>query len=132
MWRPFFEDAVDHADEDDHAEVGIVPGVDEGGLQGSGAVALGGRDLGDDRLEHVVDADARFGAGEDGFGCVDADDVLDLVADFLGLGGGEVDLVDDGDDFVVVLDRLVDVGEGLGFDALCGIDHQQGALAGRQ
>jgi hypothetical protein len=38
------------------------------------------------------------------------------VADLLGLGGGQVDLVDDGDDLVVVLDRLVDVGERLRLD----------------
>ena len=93
------------------------------------AVALGGRDLRDDRLEHVLDADARLGAGEHRFAGVDADDVLDLGADLLGFGGGEVDLVDDGDDLVVVLDRLVDVGERLRLDPLRRVDHQQRALA---
>ncbi len=47
-----------------------------------------------------------------------------------GLGGGEVDLVDDRHDLVVVLDRLVDVGERLRLDALRRVDDQQRAFAG--
>ena len=47
----------------------------------------------------------------------------------LGLGGGEVDLVDHRHDLMVVLDRLVDVGERLRLDPLRGVDHQQRALA---
>ncbi len=128
--RPLLDHAVEDADEDDDAEVGVVPGVDQQRAQGSVAVALGGRDLLDDRFEHVGDADAGFGAGEHRLAGVDADDVLDLVADLFGLGGGEVDLVDDGDDLVVVLDRLVDVGEGLGLDPLRGVDDEQRAFAG--
>ncbi len=127
--QALFQDPVDHPHQDHHAEVGIVPAVDQHRLQGRGAVAGGGRDLLDDRLERFLDADARLGAGEHGFGCVDADDVLDLVAHLLGLGGGEVDLVDDGDDLVVVLDRLVHVGERLRLDPLRRVDHQQRTLA---
>ena len=80
--------AVDNANEDDNAEVGIVPAVDEGGFQGSGAVALRGWDLGDDRFKHVLDTDAGLGAGENGFRRVDANDVLDLFAHHFGFGGG--------------------------------------------
>ena len=61
---------------------------------------------------------------------VEADDLLDLLPDPLGLGGGQVDLVDHRHDLVVVLDRLVDVGERLRLDALRGVDHQQRAFAG--
>ena len=61
---------------------------------------------------------------------VEADDLLDLLPHALGVGGGEVDLVDHRHDLVVVLDRLVDVGEGLRLDALRGVDHQQRAFAG--
>ena len=61
---------------------------------------------------------------------VEADDFLDLGLDLFRFGGGQVDLVDDGDDLVVVLDRLVDVGERLRFDPLRGVDHQQRAFAG--
>ena len=48
----------------------------------------------------------------------------------VGLGRGEVDLVERGDDREVVLEREVAVGEGLGLDALRGVDEQDRALAG--
>ena len=60
---------------------------------------------------------------------VEADDLLDLLPHPLGVGGGQVDLVDDRHDLVVVLDRLIDVGQRLRFDALGGVDHEQRALA---
>src|SRR3546814_20595578 len=58
------DDAVDDPHEDHHAKVGIVPRIDEHRLQRLAALALGRRDLGDDRLEHFGDANARFGAGQ--------------------------------------------------------------------
>ena len=50
----------------------------------------------------------------------------------LGVGGGQVDLVEDGHDLEVVLERLVAVGQGLGLDALGGVDQQHRPLAGGQ
>ena len=50
--------------------------------------------------------------------------------DAVGLGGGEVDLVEDGDDLVAGVDRLVDVGERLRLDALAGVDDEERALDG--
>ena len=41
----------------------------------------------------------------------------------------QVDLVDDGDDLEVVLDREIRVGQRLRFDALRGVDQQQRAFA---
>ena len=93
-------------------------------------VALGGGEAGDDGLEHVGDAEAGLGGDLDGVGGVDADDVLDLLADAVGLGGGEVDLVEDGDDLVAGVDRLVDVGQRLRLDALGGVDDEERAFDG--
>jgi len=45
------------------------------------------------------------------------------------LGGVEVDLVDDRHDGEPRLDRLVEVGEGLGLDPLRGVDDEDRALA---
>jgi hypothetical protein len=129
---PVFRHAVDDADQHDDAEIGVVPGVDQQGLQGRVFVALGRRQAGDDGFQHVVDAQAGLGAGQHGVGGVDADHVLDLGAHAVGLGGGQVDLVEDRDDLVVVVDGLIDIGQGLGFDALRGVDDQQRALAGGQ
>src|SRR5690606_6392705 len=127
--QALFEDPVDHAHQDDHAEIGIVPGIDQHGFQWSNPVAAGRRDAGDDRLQHVLYADPALGAGEHGSGCVDADNVLDLGADLFGFCRGQVDLVDDGNDLVIVLDRLVDIGQRLRLHALRGVDHQQRAFA---
>jgi hypothetical protein len=124
--------AVDDADQDDDAEIGVVPAVDEHRLQRRGAVALGRRDAGDDRFQHLADADAGLGGGEHRVVGGEADDVLDLLADLVGLGGGQVDLVDDGHDLMVVLDRLVHVGQRLRLDALAGVHDQQRPLARRQ
>ena len=56
--------AVDHADQDDDAEIGVVPAVDQHRLQGRRRIARGRRDPRDDRLQHFVDADAGLGAGQ--------------------------------------------------------------------
>jgi len=124
--------AVEDAHQDDDAEVGVVPGVDQQGLQRGVAVALGRGQAGDDGFQHVGDADARLGRALDGVGGVQADDVLDLRLDAVDVGGGEVDLVQDRDDLVVVVDGLVDIGQGLGLDALGGVDDQDRAFAGGQ
>ena len=65
-------------------------------------------------------------------GGVDADHVLDLLLDLFGLGCREVDLVEHRHDLVTGVERMIDVGERLCFDALAGVDHQQRSFAGRQ
>ena len=102
-------------------------------MSGAGGVALARRrQVVDDGLQHVGDAEPGLGRDQHGVGGVDADDFLDLLADALGLGGRQVDLVQHHDDLVVVVDRLVDIGQRLRLDALGGVDDQQRALAGRQ
>jgi len=46
-----------------------------------------------------------------------------------GSAEGKIDLVDDGDDFEVVVEREVGVGEGSALDALAGVDDQERAFA---
>ena len=58
------------------------------------------------------------------------DGLLDHGLGALDIGTGEIDLVDDGDNFEAVRDGEIGVGEGLGFHALRGIHDEQGALAG--
>ena len=50
----------------------------------------------------------------------------------LGIGGGEVDLVEGRDDLEPGIDGHVGVGESLGLHPLGGVGQQQGSLAGRQ
>ena len=56
-----FEHAVDHADQDDDAEIGVVPAIDQHRFQRRVGVALGRRDSRDDRFERSRDADAGLG-----------------------------------------------------------------------
>jgi len=113
--------AVDHAHQHDHAHVVVEPGVDDEGLQRRVGIALGGRNAPNHRLQHVVDALARLGAG-----------VLDLVDHALGRRRREVDLVQHRHHRHAELGGGVAVGHGLRFHALRRVDHQERALARRQ
>ena len=79
----------------------------------------------DDRFEDLVDAGTFLGTREDRVARVEPDDVLDLPLRFVGLCAGQIDLVDDGDDLEVVLDRQIGVGQRLRLDALRGVDDEQ-------
>jgi hypothetical protein len=78
------------------------------------------------------DVEAGLGRNRHRLRGVEADDVLDLLLDAVGLGGGQVDLVEHRHDLVAGVERVIDVGERLRFDPLAGVDHQQRAFAGRQ
>ena len=77
-----------------------------------------------------LDAETGLGRDQDRVGSVEPDHVLDLLLDLVGLGRGQVDLVEDRHDLVVVVERLVDVGQSLRLDALRRVDDQQRTLAG--
>ena len=83
-----------------------------------------------DRVQHVADAQPALRGGQDRVRAVQADRRLDLLGDALRLRRRQVDLVEDGDDLEVVLQRQVDISERLGLDALGRVDDQQRALAG--
>jgi hypothetical protein len=53
-------------------------------------------------------------------------------ADPLGIGGGQVDLVEGRDHLEPPVHRQVGVGQGLGLDPLGGVDQEQRPLAGGQ
>ena len=111
-------------------EIAVVPAVDDERLERRLGVALGRRQTLDDRLQHLVDADPGLGRDHQRVRGVEADNVLDLLPDAVGLGCRQVDLVQDGDDLEVGVDRLVGIGERLRLHALRGVDQQQGAFAG--
>ena len=91
----FSDGAVDDAEVDNDASVGVVVAVEDQG--GQGAVSgVGGRgDLLDHRVQDLRDADAFLGGAEKGVGAVEADDLFDLADDAVGVGAGEVDFVED-------------------------------------
>ena len=122
--------SVDDAGEHDDAAVGIEPGVEDEGLQRRVGISTRRRQTMHDGLEDV--GNALAGLGGDGERVVGgkADGLLDHLAGALDVGGGQVDLVDDGDDFEAVVDGEIGVGQGLRLDALRCVDDQQRALAG--
>ena len=124
--------ALPHPHQRDHPEITVVPTVDHHGAAAP-AGSVGGRGQpGRQRLEHVPDPQPGLRRAQDGVTGVKADRILDLRAHAVGFGRGQVDLVEDDDDLVVVVDRLVDVGQGLRLDPLGRIHHQKRSLAGRE
>ena len=100
---------------------------------GRGGVAGGRRDAVDDRVEQLGHPLPGLGRdAQDLVGAAMPEHLLDLGGGPVRVGGGQVDLVEDGHDLEVVLDGLVAVGEGLGLDPLGGVDQQDRALAGGQ
>ena len=85
-----------------------------------------------DGFQDFVHAGALLGADQHGVARVQADDGFDLLADALRLGGRQIDLVDHRNDFQVVVQRQVGVGQRLRLHALRGVHHQQRAFAGLQ
>ena len=119
---------VDHADKNDNAQIRVIPAVDQHRFQRGVTVAFGRRQFLHNRFERFLDADAGFGGDLDRVGGVDADDILDLFGNAVTFGRGQVDLVEDGHDFVIRVDGLVDVGERLRLHPLGAVDDQKRAF----
>ena len=63
--------------------------------RGFSALPLGGGMRCDDGFEHVFDAEAAFCADQQRVGGGNGEDVFDLFFDEVGLRGGQIDFVDD-------------------------------------
>ena len=130
---PRLQGAVHHPDEADDAPVGVVVAVEDEGLEERRRVPLGGRDALHDLLEDLLAVFPGLGAHVDRMGGIhEADDRIYLLQHPIGIGAGEVGLVEDRKDLQAVFQGQVGVGEGLSLHALGGIHHQDGALAGGQ
>ena len=123
---------VGHADQDDHALVGVEVAVEDERLERLRLGRLRRRQAMDDRLEDVGDADALFGTGHDGVIAGDGQDLLQLLLGHRDVGVRQVDLVDHRDDREVLLHRQVDVGHRLRLHALRRVHDQQRPLARRE
>ena len=73
---------------------------------------------------------AGFGGNARRIQSRNADDILDFVGNTLRVGGGQVDFVDYGNDFEVVVNGKVRVGKGLGLNPLGGVHDEHCALTG--
>ncbi len=124
-----FQRAIHEAALEDHAPITIELRVEDERFQRGGRVALGARQLLDDSREHVLNPQTGLGRDGDGRERIEPQVLFDLLAHPLDIGGGQIDLVDYGQQFQVVIQGQVEVGDRLRLDALGGIHDNHGAVA---
>ena len=123
---------VHHPHRADHAPVLVEVGVEDQRLERAVGVADRGRSASHHGIEQLPHAFAGLGADMQQIGGRDAQHLLDLLRPALGLGRGQIDLVQGGHHLQLVLHGQVAVGQRLGFDALGRVHQQDHRLAGSQ
>ena len=83
----------------------------------------------DNILQNVAYVCPFLGGNTGRIGSIQADDILDLLAGPLDIGGGKIDFIDDRNDFQVIFKGEVDVCERLRLDALRGVHDQNRPFA---
>ena len=126
------ERPVDHPDVRDHAAVLVELGVEDQRPRRRVGVSARRRHAGDQLVEHVGYALAGLGADPSDAVSGLAEELRDLLGHALGLGTGEVDLVQAGDQLEPRVDRQVGVRDRLRLDPLARVDHEQRTLARRE
>jgi hypothetical protein len=124
--------AIDHAHQHDHTHIAVEPAVDDHGAQRCVGVALGRWNTGHHSFQDFFNAHAGLGRTGNRIGGVNADHVFDFGTRVVGIGVGQVHLVEHGHHFHTQVERGVAVGHGLRLHTLAGVHHQQGAFASRQ
>ena len=123
------ERALHHAHEHDDAAVAVILAVEHERLQRRAGVALRGRHVVHNVVQHGLNVHALLGRNFGRFHCRNADDVLDLGLGARRVGGGQVDLVDDWQNLQIVLQREIGVRQRLRLHALRSVYDQHRALA---
>ena len=104
--------------------------VKDKGLQRSLLVTFGTRDAFHDGTKYVFHTHTCLAARTNDFLAFATNQVHDFVLHLFGHCVRHIALVDDGDDFEVVVDSHVEVANGLSLNALSGIYNKQGTFAG--
>ena len=120
---------VHNAEQHHHALVGIVPRVEDKGFERGLRVALGGGQAVDHGVDDLIHVETRFGRHAYRVRTVEADALFDFGLDSVGLGAGQIDFIEYGHYFMIVIQGQIDVGQSLGLHALGGVHHQQGPVA---
>ena len=105
--------AVDNLIVGDDATEGIEDGVEDKSLQGSFGISYGRWHTLYDGIEDFVDALSRLTTGKEHFVWIYSQQTNDLVLHLFGRSAWQVDLVDHWDDGQVMIDRHVEVADGL-------------------
>ena len=127
-----FNRAVKNANSGDDAAVFIKIRVKDERLERRVRIALGRRDQKDNGLQQIMDALA--GLARDAHGIIGRDRqvILDLGLNLIGMGRGQVDLVDGGHNVQIGVHGERRVGDGLCLDTLSGVDDEHRALTSGQ
>ena len=119
-------------DVNDNALVCIIVAVKNQCLQRRSRIPLGGRNVRNDALQHLLDVDAHFRRNPGRVHGRNADNILHLCSHPFRIRRGQINLVDHRHQLQIMLQRQIGVGKGLGLDALGSIHHQNCPLAGCQ
>ena len=130
--RPFADLSFLDPAEHDHAPIGIIHGIKDQRLQRCLRIAFGRRDLPDDLFQDVIHIQPGLCGDQGRLLGVNTDHVLDLLLDPLRLRAGQIDLIDHGHDIQVMIQRQVDICQGLGLHSLGRVHHQDRPVAGCQ
>ena len=112
--------------------VRVIFRVEDQGARGTADITRGSRHPLDNSVQDLFSAGAVFGGDVENLVFAEPECLLNLGGDPLRLSLGQVYLVHYRDEVQVVFHGQQGVGDGLGFDALAGVNHQQSALAGGQ
>ena len=116
--------AVEDAVIGDDAPERVEHRVEDERLQGGVFVPFGCRDALYDGFEYLLYSLARFARGAENLLWLASQQVHDLILHFVDHGRIHVDLIEHGHDRQVVFDGKVEVGNGLGLNALRGVHDQ--------
>ena len=121
--------AIDHAHQNDDAQIRIVPAIHQQRLQRLVRLALGRGKARDDGFQNIVDPEARFGRNQHRVRSIQPDHVLDLLFNTIGLGGGKINLVQNRHDFMIVIESLINIRQSLRLDPLRGVHNKDRTFA---
>ena len=127
-----FDGAVEDADRGNDAAVLVEVRIQDECLERRVRIALGRRDQKDNGLQQIVDALAGLARDTHGIIGRNRQVILDLGLDLIGMGRGQVDLVDGRHNVQIGVHGERRIGDGLRLDTLGGIDDEHRALAGGQ
>ena len=122
--------SVDYSHVYHDSQIAVVIGVEYQRLKGRVCVTLGGRNVINDRLKHLLDVQSRLCGNRGTILCGNAYNVLYLGSHLVGVCRGEIYLVYNRHYLKVRIDRKIRVGKSLRLNALSCVHHEQSSVAG--
>ena len=127
-----FDGTIEDAHRSHHTAILVKVRIQNERFERSACIALRRRDQKDDGLKQIVNALARLTGDAHGIVGRNRQVVLDLGLDLVGMGRGQVDLVDGRHNVQIGVHGERRVRDGLRLDALRGVDNEHRALTGCQ